>query len=240
MPGYQLDRGGRCRIRTRGAATDLQSASHWPLGNLPPSRVQRPVDRAHTAISRRRDEPNGGLIVRHRQQGRPAGRQRTQPGRQLGHALSTSAAPTPRSRGRATPSSPRPPSERVSRPPSTFSRRADPPRHLAEGLRPENFRCRLRVRRTKLPAPSNRALLAARMELIRDAGPKNARKPRSRATRSGHQQEARRPASRHRHAEEGRWILGSELPLVAAIWRGWLDNLAVPWSLIQDFKRGSR
>lgn len=41
------------------------------------------VDRAHTAISRRRDEPNGGLIVRHRQQGRPAGgRQRTQPGRQ--------------------------------------------------------------------------------------------------------------------------------------------------------------
>lgn len=30
------------------------------------------VDRAHTAISRRRDEPNGGLIVRHRQQGRPA------------------------------------------------------------------------------------------------------------------------------------------------------------------------
>lgn len=47
------------------------------------------VDRAHTAISRRRDEPNGGLIVRHRQQGRPAGgRQRTQPGRQgAGHAL---------------------------------------------------------------------------------------------------------------------------------------------------------
>lgn len=43
MPGYQLDRGGRCRIRTCVAfATDLQSAPIGRSGNLPPSRVQRP------------------------------------------------------------------------------------------------------------------------------------------------------------------------------------------------------
>src|ERR1700753_27570 len=41
------------------------------------------VDRAQTASTHRKVRSNGGLIVRHRQQGRPpGGRQRAKPGRQ--------------------------------------------------------------------------------------------------------------------------------------------------------------
>lgn len=103
MPGYQLDRGGRCRIRTCVAfATDLQSAPIGRSGNLPPSRVQRPGRQSthgYLAKEGRTEWRTHRSTSSARSTGRRSTTHSTRPPRSWPRA-STSAAPTPRSRGR--------------------------------------------------------------------------------------------------------------------------------------------